>query len=109
MTAAAAHGVTASTRTLGRPSGPMSLPSAGLVRADPLIRRRRPGAPSDTVPAIRSHAGAAGSGSRPDCGPDIGHPGCGRYRLDMPVDPLLVVRRHVDFLRVRSAICIDAR
>ncbi|GAA5087671.1 hypothetical protein GCM10023259_101600 [Thermocatellispora tengchongensis] len=28
---------------------------------------------------------------------------------DMPADPLLVVRRHVDFLRVRSAICIDAR
>jgi len=27
----------------------------------------------------------------------------------MPVDPLLVVRRHVDFQRVRSAICIDAR
>jgi hypothetical protein len=23
-------------------------------------------------------------------------------------DPLLVVRRHVDFLRVRSAICLDA-
>ncbi|MGI5156125.1 putative leader peptide [Microbispora sp. CA-102843] len=27
---------------------------------------------------------------------------------DMPADPLLVVRRHVDLLRVRSAICIDA-
>lgn len=27
---------------------------------------------------------------------------------DMPADPLLVVRRHVDFLRVRSAICCDA-
>ncbi|MEV0968024.1 MULTISPECIES: putative leader peptide [Microtetraspora] len=27
----------------------------------------------------------------------------------MPADPLLVVRRHVDLLRVRSAICIDAR
>ncbi|WP_370020233.1 putative leader peptide [Planotetraspora sp. GP83] len=26
----------------------------------------------------------------------------------MPADPLLVVRRHVDLLRVRSAICIDA-
>jgi hypothetical protein len=24
-------------------------------------------------------------------------------------DPLLVVRRHVDFLRVQSAICRDAR
>jgi hypothetical protein len=24
-------------------------------------------------------------------------------------DPLLVVRRHVDFLRVRSAICREAR
>ena len=24
-------------------------------------------------------------------------------------DPLLVVRRHVDFLRVRSAICLRAR
>jgi len=24
-------------------------------------------------------------------------------------DPLLVVRRHVDFLRVRSAICLLAR
>jgi len=24
-------------------------------------------------------------------------------------DPLLVVRRHVDFLRVRSAICLPAR
>ncbi|WP_369408978.1 putative leader peptide [Herbidospora cretacea] len=28
---------------------------------------------------------------------------------DMPVDPMLVVRRHVDLQRVRSAICIDAR
>ncbi|MEV6859515.1 MULTISPECIES: putative leader peptide [Streptosporangium] len=27
----------------------------------------------------------------------------------MPVDPLLVVRRHVDLLRVRSAICCDVR
>ncbi|MEU9884192.1 putative leader peptide [Sphaerisporangium sp. NPDC051011] len=27
----------------------------------------------------------------------------------MPADPLLVVRRHVDLLRVRSAICSDAR
>ncbi|MFC0863518.1 putative leader peptide [Sphaerimonospora cavernae] len=27
---------------------------------------------------------------------------------DMPADPLLVVRRHVDLQRVRSAICIDA-
>ncbi|MEW9530329.1 putative leader peptide [Microbispora sp. NPDC049125] len=26
----------------------------------------------------------------------------------MPADPLLVVRRHVDLLRVRSAICTDA-
>jgi len=24
-------------------------------------------------------------------------------------DPLLVVRRHVDFLRIRSAICLDTR
>ncbi|WP_369408604.1 putative leader peptide [Herbidospora daliensis] len=28
---------------------------------------------------------------------------------DMPVDPMLVVRRHVDLQRVHSAICIDAR
>ncbi|WP_372453654.1 MULTISPECIES: putative leader peptide [Acrocarpospora] len=27
----------------------------------------------------------------------------------MPADPMLVVRRHVDLLRVRSAICTDAR
>ncbi|MEU7000489.1 putative leader peptide [Nonomuraea sp. NPDC046570] len=27
----------------------------------------------------------------------------------MPADPMLVVRRHVDLLRVRSAICCDAR
>ncbi|WP_431998870.1 putative leader peptide [Sphaerimonospora sp. CA-214678] len=26
----------------------------------------------------------------------------------MPADPLLVVRRHVDLQRVRSAMCIDA-
>jgi len=25
------------------------------------------------------------------------------------MDPLLVVRRHVDFLRIRSAICHDTR
>ncbi|MER6828646.1 putative leader peptide [Streptosporangium sp. NPDC000563] len=29
--------------------------------------------------------------------------------VDMPADPLLVVRRHVDLLRVRSAICCDVR
>ncbi|MFB9723603.1 MULTISPECIES: putative leader peptide [Streptosporangiaceae] len=27
----------------------------------------------------------------------------------MPADPMLVVRRHVDLLRVRSAICCDVR
>ncbi|WP_369408734.1 putative leader peptide [Herbidospora mongoliensis] len=27
----------------------------------------------------------------------------------MPVDPMLVVRRHVDLQRVHSAICLDAR
>ncbi|MFC4063194.1 putative leader peptide [Planomonospora corallina] len=27
----------------------------------------------------------------------------------MPADPMLVVRRHVDLLRVRSAICRTAR
>ncbi|MEV8632498.1 putative leader peptide [Streptosporangium sp. NPDC051023] len=27
----------------------------------------------------------------------------------MPADPMLVVRRHVDLLRVRSAICRDVR
>ncbi|WP_373293860.1 MULTISPECIES: putative leader peptide [Planomonospora] len=27
----------------------------------------------------------------------------------MPADPMLVVRRHVDLLRVRSAICRNAR
>ncbi|MFI7132469.1 putative leader peptide [Nonomuraea sp. NPDC050153] len=27
----------------------------------------------------------------------------------MPADPMLVGRRHVDLLRVRSAICCDAR
>ncbi|MEU4534001.1 MULTISPECIES: putative leader peptide [Streptosporangium] len=27
----------------------------------------------------------------------------------MPADPLLVVRRHVDLLRVHSAICCDVR
>ncbi|MFI7698844.1 putative leader peptide [Nonomuraea sp. NPDC049480] len=26
----------------------------------------------------------------------------------MPADPMLVGRRHVDLLRVRSAICCDA-
>ncbi|WP_420855833.1 putative leader peptide [Thermoactinospora rubra] len=29
--------------------------------------------------------------------------------LTMPADPMLVGRRHVDLLRVRSAICCDAR
>ncbi|MEV4099809.1 putative leader peptide [Nonomuraea sp. NPDC049649] len=29
--------------------------------------------------------------------------------VSMPADPMLVGRRHVDLLRVRSAICCDAR
>src|SRR5690606_30301655 len=45
----------------------------------------------------------------PECGPIVGQPRAARYRRGMPVDPLLVVRRHVDFQRVRSAICIYVR
>ena len=38
-----------------------------------------------------------------------GHAGtCDPWDMS-PADPLLVVRRHVDFLRVRSAICSYAR
>jgi len=29
--------------------------------------------------------------------------------MSMPADPMLVGRRHVDLLRVRSAMCCDAR
>jgi hypothetical protein len=37
-----------------------------------------------------------------------GHVTCDPVAMSV-TDPLLVVRRHVDFLRVQSAICRDAR
>src|SRR3954451_18889635 len=54
------------------------------------------------------------AGSIPDCGRETSHPSGWRTQLDKPgmacnsrdmsaADPMLVMRRHVDFLRVRSA------
>ncbi|MFE3453890.1 putative leader peptide [Nonomuraea sp. NPDC059194] len=57
------------------------------------------------VPAGLAQAGV----DRPDSGPVLDTSGRQGIVRRMPADPMLVVRRHVDLQRVRSAICSDAR
>src|SRR5579875_3920862 len=125
--ARAAPGATASTC---RRACRLSRHSAGAARAELAVRRRigrsahgREYAPAcGGYPGMASRAATAGAVAYDPAG----HPGPARKpgaagsgwtsrpgtceaEVMNAADPLLVLRRHVDFLRVRSAICLHAR